>query len=110
MINDQRTHREEQPAVNLGQARKKEETKEEKRARKQQIKEARKVCANTNPPKCIIVARCVYANDVLTPGISLYMQANRERKKEIKGAFKEEELRQLNMQAKGQGQRVIRLK
>lgn len=71
-------HTEEQPAVNLGQARKKEETKEEKRARKQQIKEARK--------------------------------ANRERKKEIKGAFKEEELRQLNMQAKGQGQRIIRLK
>jgi hypothetical protein len=37
-------------------------------------------------------------------------QANRERKKETKDAFKEEELRQLSMQAKGQGQRIIRLK
>jgi hypothetical protein len=52
----------------------------------------------------------VCGNDILTPYIYLYTQANRERKKEIKGAFKEEELRQLNMQAKGQGQRIIRLK
>jgi hypothetical protein len=109
MINDQRTHREEQPAVNLGQARKKEETKEEKRARKQQIKEARKVCEK-HPPSQTHRSCAIRAKDVLTPGTSLYVQANRERKKEIKGAFKEEELRQLNMQAKGQGQRVIRLK
>lgn len=39
-----------------------------------------------------------------------HLQANRERKKELKGAYKEEEIRQLSMQAKGQGQRVIRLK
>lgn len=64
--------------MNQGQARPKNETKEERKARKQQIKEARKV--------------------------------NRERKKELKGVFKQEELRQLSMQAQGQGKRVIRLK
>jgi hypothetical protein len=73
--------------ANLGEARRRDETPEERRARKRAVKDARKVGLSPHLP-----CACVFWYRLHCSSSSLTLQAQRESKKALKSKFKAEEL------------------